>query len=54
MYAKWGQASITGIGNFNVAFLVGSLNLSGQGTITLLGIGGGTGFTPSTAVYLVE
>jgi len=52
MYSRWGNAKITGQGSFNVQFIVGSIDISGQGSITLHSLG--NYFSWSKQVFLVE
>lgn len=52
LYAKWANFKISGQGNYSAQFVAGSLALTGQGDITILAAGGGTGH--ANEVYLVE
>lgn len=52
IYAKWGKFTVSGGGTYNAQFVVGSLALSGQGTITINA--NGKSFGRANQVFLVE
>jgi Flp pilus assembly protein TadG len=52
IYAKWAQFQLAGIGTYNAQFIVGSLQLSGNGSVTINGAG--KNFGKANLVYLVE
>jgi hypothetical protein len=51
-YAKWARLSISGNGLYDAQFIVGSLSLTGNGTIILLGTGSNRG--KANQLFLVE
>jgi Flp pilus assembly protein TadG len=51
-YAPTASLSISGSGSWNSQFIVGSMSITGQGTVTVNYNGSGTGLAP--AVFLVE
>jgi hypothetical protein len=51
-YAKWAPLSISGNGSYDAQFIVGSISLSGNGTIVLQGAGKNRG--KANQVFLVE
>lgn len=51
-YAKWAPLSISGNGNYDAQFIVGSIKLSGNGTIVLQGAGKNRG--KANQLFLVE
>lgn len=52
IYAKWGRFTVSGGGAYNAQFVVGSLSLSGTGTITINA--NGKSFGRANQVFLVE
>ena len=52
LYAKWSLFQISGQGNYDAQFVCGSMNVTGQGNVTILSSGGGRG--RATQIYLVE
>ena len=52
LYAKYAQANFTGQGSLDAQFIVGSIKITGQGTVTINFTG--TEFGQSKLVYLVE
>jgi len=52
LYAKWAHFKIAGQGTYDAQFVVGSLDIAGQGNVTLLG--GGQARGKANQVYLVE
>jgi Flp pilus assembly protein TadG len=51
IYAKWANFSLSGSGNFNGPFVVGTLSVAGQATVTVTG---GQSFGLVNKVFLVE
>ena len=52
LYAKWGEARISGSGTYDAQFVVGTMDISGQGDITIVYNGNGVAKAPK--VFLVE
>jgi hypothetical protein len=52
MYAKWSQFQIAGSGTYDAQFIVGSIDVSGNGTVTIAFRGSGIGKAPQ--VFLVQ
>ena len=52
VYAKWANLKLAGGGRYNAQFLVGSMAISGQANVTVLGTGSGVGL--ANEVFLVE
>ena len=52
LYAQWAAMKISANGTYNAQFLVGSMNVSGSGTITINP--GGKSFNRANQVFLVE
>jgi Flp pilus assembly protein TadG len=52
LYAKWGDAQITGQGTYNAQFALGSMTITGQGVVTIQAVGNKVG--RSGNVFLVE
>ncbi len=52
IYAKWAPFEISGQGAYNAQFLVGSIDVTGQGDVTVLAAGGNKG--KANQVFLVE
>ena len=52
IYAKWAPFEISGQGAYNAQLLVGSIDVTGQGDVTVLAAGGNKG--KANQVFLVE
>lgn len=52
IYAKWARFSLSGGGRYDAQFVVGSMSVSGQATVTILGTGDSFGL--ANQVFLVE
>ena len=52
LYAKWSNFKIAGSGTYDAQFIAGSLDVAGQGDITILSAGEGKG--KANQIYLVE
>jgi hypothetical protein len=52
LYAKWASFSLAGGGKYNAQFIVGSMSVSGQATVTIQG--NGKNFGLANEVFLVE
>lgn len=52
LYAKWSNFQISGQGTYDAQFIAGSMSITGQGDVTLLGAGEGRG--KANQVFLVE
>jgi hypothetical protein len=52
LYAKYAQANFTGQGTFKAQFIVGSISITGNGTVTISSIGSSDSI--SKQVFLVE
>ncbi len=51
-YAKWATVNISGNASYNIQFVVGSMAIAGNGSITLNSLG--SSFSLTTQVYLVQ
>jgi hypothetical protein len=52
IYAKWANFTLSGGGRYDATFVVGSMDISGQGTVTINGTG--RNFGVANQVFLVE
>jgi Flp pilus assembly protein TadG len=52
LYAKWANFQLAGTGNFNAQFIVGSMSITGQATVTINAAGKNLG--KANLVFLVE
>ena len=52
LYSKWGQVKITGQGTYDAQFVVGEMDISGLGDVTLVYDGDSVGKAPK--IFLVE
>jgi hypothetical protein len=52
LYAKWSNFQISGQGTYDAQFVAGSISVTGQGNVTILGAGEGRG--KANQIYLVE
>jgi hypothetical protein len=52
LYAKWSNFQISGQGTYDAQFVAGSLSITGQGNVTILGAGEARG--KANQIYLVE
>ncbi|HEV2294145.1 MAG TPA: pilus assembly protein TadG-related protein [Tepidisphaeraceae bacterium] len=52
LYGKWGRFDISGQGSYAAQFIVGSMDITGSGTVRILG--GGSALGRANRVFLVE
>ena len=52
LYAKWTNVAVSGQGTYLSQFVVGTMTISGQGRITVMGAGQSSG--RANAIFLVE